>query len=250
MKFGIETTYNFSDNILSFSTLDKLNNSIDLESLSLDDYYVFLKVTFSNSDIKYYTLNNSSDYKDLTYYSLTKNNSNNKIDIAFKKHGDIPYLSINVTKASSLPDDVYDIAIDPSHGGKDKGAKSKDYTESELVLQTALSLKSKLEDIGLKVFISRDGTESSDEDMSTNMYSENGRINLLNRSKAKLMICLHIDNNIYNKKIGGVEVYSPSNCNIEFASLMAKNIVETAGTNYSQFSKYKKQERCICSEFY
>ena len=247
MKFGIETNYNYSDNLLTFSTSDKLNDSIDLEHLEPNNYYVFLKVTFSNSDIKYYSLSNNTENNDITYYSITKNSTNNKIDIGFNKYEETPYLSMNVTKIDKLPDDVYDIAIDPGHGGKDKGAKNGDYTEAELALKCGLSLKSKLEDLGLKVFISRDGTESANEDMANNMYSENGRINILNASHAKLMISLHIKDDTYNKKIGGVEVYAPSDCNLDFASNLAKNIVETANTNYSELNSFKKAERSICT---
>lgn len=246
-RFGIETNYNYSDNLLTFSTFDKLNDSIDLESLELNNYYVFLKVTFSNSDVKYYSLNNGSEYGNITYYSITRNSSNNKIDIGFNKFEETPYLSMNITQVDQLPDNVYDIAIDPGHGGKDKGAKSNDYTEAELALQCSLSLKSKLEDLGLKVFISRDGTESPTEDMANNMYSDNGRVNILNECHAKLMISLHIKDDIYSKKTGGVEVYAPNDCNLEFASSLAKNIVETANTNYSELNSFKKQDRSICA---
>lgn len=119
-EIGLSLDYNYSDNLLTFSTFDKLNESLNLESLSINNYYIFLKVTFSNSDIKYYSLNNSSEYQDITYYTITKNNSNNKIDIGFRKYNDISYLALDVTKATELPADVYDIAIDPGHGGLDK----------------------------------------------------------------------------------------------------------------------------------
>lgn len=116
----MDLSYNYLDNILAFSTSDKLNESIDLERLTENDYYVFLKVTFSNGDIKYYSFNNSTEYNDITYYSITKNHSNNKIGIAFNTYNEIPYLSLSVNKVDTLPDDVYDIAIDPGHGGLDK----------------------------------------------------------------------------------------------------------------------------------
>ena len=184
-KYGIKSNFNVQDNTVSFSSTEKINEGLDLESLSAGNYYVLLKITFSNSDIKYYSLKNSSEYNDLTYYTITKNNSNNKINISFNNYNNLSYMSINVSKTDSLPEEVYDIAIDPGHGGRDKGAKSGEYTEADLVLKCGLDLKSKLEDLGFKVFISRDGTESEDEDTANNMYSENGRINILNKSKAK-----------------------------------------------------------------
>lgn len=159
-------------------------------------------------------------------------------------------MAINVTKADKLPENVYDIAIDPGHGGLDSGATFGDYTEAEIVLNCAIKLKSKLENLGLKVFLSRDTTSSPKEDTANNMYDENGRINVLNSSNAKLMLSLHINSNTYNKEKGGIEIYAPSNCNLDFASLLANNIVEKANTYYSKLSSYKILERCICSKFY
>ena len=154
-----------------------------------------------------------------------------------------------VQKANSLPEEVYDIAIDPGHGGKDTGIKSGEYTESALTLKCCLDLKNKLENLGYKVFISRNGTESQDEDTANNMYDENGRINLLNKSHAKILLSLHLNENSYNKKLGGVEVYTPNNCNIDFASSIAKNIVELAGTQYSGLKTYKLDEGVYCRNF-
>jgi N-acetylmuramoyl-L-alanine amidase len=247
MKYGINSNFNYSDNTISFSTSDEINSGIDLENLSIDNYYLLLKVTYSNSDIKYYSLENSSEYSNITYYTITKNNTNNKIDISFDKYNDIPYMSINVTKANELPENVYDIAIDPGHGGLDKGATSNNYIEAEIVLNCALQLKTKLENLGLKVFISRDETSSSKEDTANNMYEENGRVNIINGSNAKLMISLHMNDTTYNKNKGGVEVYAPNDCNLEFASLLAKNIVENASSYYSEYTGFKKLDRCICS---
>ncbi len=247
MKYGINSDFNYSDNIISFSTSSEINRGIDLENLALNDYYLLLKVTYSNSDIKYYSLANRSEYGNITYYTITKNHSNHKIDISFGQYQNIPYMSINVTQANELPEDVYDIAIDPGHGGSDAGATSGDYTEANLVLDCALTLKSKLEDLGLKVFLSRDETSPSDENTAYTMYDENGRINILNGSHAKLLISLHLNSEIYNKDEGGVEVYAPNDCNLDFASLLAKNIVEKGNTYYSELSSFKKLDRSLCS---
>lgn len=248
-EYSIKSNFNIQDNLVSFSTTEKINEGLDLESLPINNYYVLLKVTFSNSDVKYYSLKNSSEYKDLTYYTITKNQTNNKIDISFKQSKNLQYMNLVVEKAVSLPDNVYDIAIDPGHGGKDKGAKSGDYTEAELVLKCGLDLKTKLENLGFKVFISRDGTENQSEDTANNMYNENGRVNILNNSHAKILLSLHLNEYNYNKKTGGVEVYAPCNCNLDFASKIAKNIVNTANTHYSELKTFKVQEGVYVRNF-
>lgn len=247
MKHGIKSDFNYSDNTISFSTSAEINSGIDLENLAIDNYYLLLKVTYSNSDIKYYSLVNSSKYGNITYYTITKNNTNHKIDISFENYQNIPYMAIKVTQVNELPDDVYDIAIDPGHGGLDAGATSGDYTEAGLVLDCALTLKSKLEDLGLKVLLSRDETSPDDENTAYTMYDENGRVNLLNKSHAKLLISLHLNSEIYNKDEGGVEVYAPNDCNLDFALLLAKNIVEKANTYYSELTSFKKLDRSLCS---
>ena len=249
MKFGIKSDFKYSDNSISFSTSDEINSGIDLENFDIGHYYILLKATYSNSDVKYYSLVNSSEYKDITYYTITKNNSNKKIDISFEKYNDIPYMSINVSKINSLPEDVYDIAIDPGHGGLDKGAISGDYTEAKLVLECSSILKAKLENLGLKVFVSRDENSSPKEDTANNMYDENGRVNIINKSSAKLLVSLHINSNTYDKNTGGIEVFAPNDCNLDFASLMAKNIVEKANSYYSEYKTHKKSDGVYVRNF-
>lgn len=248
-RCGINSEFNYSDNNVSFTTSSKINEGIDLESLSKDNYYLFLKIAYSNSDIKYYPLVNASEHNNITYYTITKNNTNNKIDISFDKYNDISYMSIKVNKAEKLPDDVYDIAIDPGHGGLDTGAVVDDYTEANIALKCSLLLKSKLEEMGLKVFISRDENSSQKEDTANNMYDENGRINIINASKAKLAISIHLNSDTYNKEKGGVEVYAPTKCNLEFASLIAENIVKQANTYYSELKIYKKADGVYVQNF-
>ena len=248
-EYSIKSDFNIQDNLVSFSTTEKINEGLDLESLDINNYYILLKITFSNSDVKYYSLKNASEYKNLTYYTITKNQTNNKIDISFKQSKNLQYMNLVVEKAVSLPDNVYDIAIDPGHGGKDKGAKSGDYTEAELVLKCGLNLKAKLENLGFKVFISRDGTESQNEDTANNMYDENGRINILNNSHAKILLSLHLNETNYSKKTGGVEVYAPCNCNLNFASKIAESIVSTANTHYSEFKIFKVQDGVYVRNF-
>ena len=246
---SIKANFNYTDNVCSFSTSDEINTGIDLENLPLDTYYLFIKVTYSNSDVKYYSLVNGSEDNGITYYTITKNNSNNKINISFDTYNGTTYMSISVNKAESLPDDVYDIAIDPSRGGRDKGSTSGNYTESDLVLNYGLKLKTELENLGLKVSISRDKSSSETEDTANNMYSENGRINILNASHAKLLISLQVNGTSYDKKNGGIEVYAPSNCNLDFAEQLAKNLVTNSALYYSENTQFKKADGVYVRNF-
>ena len=113
-EIGIPTTYTYEDEKLSFSTLDKINTGLDLEKLDVKDYYILLKITYSNNKDKYYTLKNDTEYKEpIEYYTLTRNKSNKRINISFITVDNVPYLGLDITKVSNLPEDVYDVVIDP-----------------------------------------------------------------------------------------------------------------------------------------
>lgn len=245
----IKSTYTYTDNLLSFSTIDKLNSGIDLESLSINKYYIFLKTAFSNSEVKYFSLANNTDFNNTTYYTITKNNSNNKIDIGFNKYNSTPYMCINISKVSKLPDNIYDVVIDPGHGGSDSGSTADGYYEANIVLDCAFKLKSKLEDLGLKVLLTRDGSESKTKDMVYNIYDDDGRVTIANESGSKILLSLHLNSNTQNIKDGGVEVYAPGVCDLTLAKSLADNIVKSANTSYSGLNIYKKDDGVYVHNF-
>ena len=239
----LDCTYSYKDGLLTFSTTEKINKGLNLENLEESNYYLFLKVIFSNSEERYYSFENASKYANTTYYTMSKRN---KIDIKFDTFSGTKFLGLFVSKTEDLPSDVYDIAIDASHGGKDTGAKLKNYTEADLMLKYAKNLKQKLEEKGYKVFLSRNGTESSTQDLS-DVYAENGRINTIQGSHSKLLISLNINDT--KSKTGGVEVYAPTKCDLSFAKSLADNIVKMAKTSYSTAKSFKQEEGVYVRNF-
>ena len=95
-----------------------------------------------------------------------------------------------------------------------------------------------LENLGLKVFLTRDGTEDENENTAYNMYDDDGRITIAMESHAKIFISLHMNSNEACLDTGGVEVYVPDNLDLTFAELLADNIVTMANTNYSANKYY------------
>lgn len=246
-EIEIDTSYDYEDGELSFSTLDNINEGLDLETLELNNYYILLKIVNSTEDIKYYSMSNDTEYTDeIEYYTLTRNNSNNRINISFVNSNNISALALNVSKVHKLPEDVYDVVIDPGHGGSDGGAISGRYQEADIVLDCSLELKEKLEDLGLKVLITRDGKETDEYD-TYNIYDEDGRVTMANESGAKILVSLHMNSNESDFVDGGVEVYAALHLNLTLAKSFADNIVETANTTYSEMETYKEEERSICS---
>lgn len=237
IPFNVE--YNIDENGIIFSTSNEINGGINLEEIKKGKYYITLKINSSILSIqsnKYYLLDNTTEYGDIEYYTITKDNKNNKIDITSEEYlldGIIvPYMYISVNE-NKLPEDIYDIVIDPGHGGNDVGAVKDDYTEAEFTLEYSVALKAELEKLGLKVKLVRESDEYIDA------YGEEGRAVIPNEVKAKYVFSIHLNSNSETMKTGGIEVYSPSNANLYFSKLIADNIVNIANTTYSPNKLYK-----------
>lgn len=217
-----------------FTLSENINEGVDLNSIAQGNYYVFLKVNGTaeeNNVEKYFSLDNISMYSSNEYYTLTKNNTNNKIDILFNSYlkddeYSLDYMEIT-SVTCSLPEDVVDIVIDPGHGGYDGGAVYEDYEEAEFTLEYSMALKEKLESYGFKVALTRE------EDVYTESYGQNGRAVIPNAKKAKLVLSIHLNSTATLPVEGGVEIYAPNNANLDFAKSFADNIVSYANTRYS-----------------
>ena len=249
-EFDIE--YELSKKEFTFKTSTQINEGIKLDDLKKGNYYFFLKLTTKElnnekkkENIDYYSLKNTTKYKNLEYYTITKNNKNNKIEILFgsrvRRGTKINYMNIVISE-TKLPKDVYDIVIDPGHGGKDGGAiatyNGKKYVEKDITLDYAKELKTALEELGLKVKLTRDGT--NEEELGIyDMYGKGGRAVIPNEVKAKYTLSLHLNSATYKMNKGGVEIYAPSNAKLELASLLADKLVEYAKTNYSPNITFK-----------
>lgn len=249
-----EKTYKLNcdiqDENLNIYSAGEINNGLILDDLEIGEYIVLMRLKTNNStNPKYYSLSKSSEYKDIEYYTITKNEINKKIDISFKTKTyngrEIEYLSVIVSN-DEKPENVYDIVIDAGHGGKDRGEKLDSDTEAEITLMYAKSLKEKLEMKNLKVKLTRDDL-NSDTFTDTNMYDENGRITIACESNAKYMISLHINNG--NPGLKGLEIYSPSNSNLELAQKMANKIIESTDIEYSNNNSFKKGEGVYVRNF-
>lgn len=213
----------------NYFTLSKnINNGINLEKMNIGNYILMLKDTSNNI---YYNLINKTDYHDNVYYTITKNGKNNKITFPEKLFQNINYWSINV-EDTKLPEDVYDIVIDPGHGGIDTGASNGKYNESKFTLDYAKTLRDVLTEEGLKVKLTRE------EDVKIDHYGAGSRTGIPYEVKAKLMYSVHL-NSSNSKNQRGVEIYTAFNDNYDYAKKIAANIVEMVGTPYSNNPMHK-----------
>lgn len=235
-EFSLYTELN--ENKISYSSYEKINEGISLENFTDNEYCMLLKITYNDGNTEYCTFDYEGTMEPLCYYTITKNGINQKIDMTLEKFEDKPYISFNVAE-SELPEDVYDIVLDPGHGGNDPGAVNGNYNEAVLMLDYAFDIKAALEKEGYKVALTRDGTEDPNEKMAYTMYNENGRVNVACSTNAKFCLSLHLNSNAVQLSRGGIQIYYTYRGSESFAKNMVENIVEASGTYVSPMLAFR-----------
>lgn len=230
------------NNKLTFKT-SQINDDIELDKLELGTYYILFRLKLNNSSVpKMYFLYAPKELLEIEYYTVTRNGENRKVNIGMlekeEKDKTYNYLAIKVME-NTLPDNVYDFVIDAGHGGKDEGERSGSHTEADIALDYAKDLKVKLEELGLKVRLTRDDETSSSFNY-VNMYDADGRIGVACSSWAKYMISFHVNNG--NSNLNGLEIYAPTRSNLNFAKLMADKIMQSGAISYSNNTGFKQAD--------
>ncbi|MGN0484820.1 MAG: N-acetylmuramoyl-L-alanine amidase [Lachnospiraceae bacterium] len=229
-----------SEDAIRFFFSEQITDGFQLEQMKSGDYCALLAVIEKDGTTSYHSFTDQSGENGLTYYTLTKNQSNQKVEFCSQtdKKSGLSYWGVS-SKKTVLPDDVYDIVIDAGHGGTDCGAVNGEYTEAELTLEYALALQQSLERQGYKVCMTRDGTEDPSEKMAYTMYDPKGRVNVTAGSGAKYCLCLHLNSNEQSVNISGVQVYCTARGNQKMAKRLADAIVNETETSYSGMQTYK-----------
>ena len=221
--------YDINNTSDCFNMSNEINKGIDLETIPVGTYYLFLrsknKDEKDNDVFKYYILNNTTDYKETTYYTFS--NVGNKIVI--KTDDEYKTLMFEISKNTDK--EIYDVVVDAGHGGMDSGANKNGYREADFTMKIANNLKDKLEEYGVKVKLTRtDGQLSSNETLPD--YGKHGRAVINHEVYAKYVFSIHMNSNSATN-VHGLEVYTAANINYDFAKQLASNIVTSANTSYS-----------------
>lgn len=224
--------------VIRFKTYEKINTGFCLDEMKSGDYCVLFHVVLKDGSSSCISSENCTSYGNIEYYTVTKNGANRRIVMGFEHYSNsVERLSCFAIKVrdASLPENVYDVCIDPGHGGNDPGAVAFGYHEDDINLENALALKAALEKEGLKVCLTRDGTEDSDSMLLFAAYDSDGRVERAVKSHAKYNFSLHLNAGGEGVKVkeGGVQVYCPNGADISFGQAIADNIVNYTGTGYS-----------------
>lgn len=218
---------NVSNNLFNISNF--VNDGFYLDNLSNGYYYLFLRSTSYDEDgnvqYKYYPLKNNTEYENTVYYTMSNYDKKITINTSTK------YSTMAIKVEKNDDPNIYDIVLDAGHGGRDPGAVKNGYSEIDFTLDIALNVKSKLEEKGIKVKLTRDkNTLSKTEKLPE--YGVHGRAVIPGEVKAKYLFSFHL-NSSNMKSVNGIEIYAPVDVNYDFAKLLVKNIVDETGIKYS-----------------
>lgn len=211
-------TYQLIDskgNIVVDNTYEgEINKGIELASLEEGQYSIYL----NHNPV--YTYHRVTD----KWYTVLRDGFANCIELKVSKG----ILTLNVSKVTELPNGVYDILIDPGHGGLDTGTAFNGLLESEEVLKISKYIASRLEDHGLKVKLTRtddlDPAGKGNFDYNESPYYNEGRVEQAYQYQPKYMISNHL--NSFDKSLEGFEVYTSVLTTDEWSELVAMDLDE------------------------
>ncbi len=245
----LKATFEKGDSSYSFYLSDYINDGLYLENIPNDTYYLLIKTKDEENGDKYYSVLNDTDYDNLTYYTLTKNAKNNKIEIEWNTYEELPTLRFEITE-TTLPDDVYDFTIDPGHDASDPGMticfknniitnpygdycpyNMTLYKESDFNLEVSLALKDKLTALGYKVSMTRE----TKNDL-VNIYETMGSATMANDTSSKYNIAIHHNStgaggNQTSAK--GIEVYIANDTKLSLATSIVDSLIKDANASPS-----------------
>lgn len=247
-----------SDEISTYQLINSLGEIVKNESYSstgnlgirladLDEGEYFIKI----NELPVYVMEDINE----CWYTITRNGQANQVTLQ-SKNGQ---LSIKVHKVNQLPENVYDVLIDPGHGGLDGGTVANNLTEAQEVLKLSKYIADRLKDHGLKVKLTRtedlDPAGAGNFDYGKSPYFDEGRVEQVYRYQTKYMISNHL--NAFNGTLEGFEVYSSVVSDDDWGSKVASTLTEAGqearDSEKSEFrvseGSYKKYFLCKDSSY-
>ncbi len=185
----------FVNGVDGFTLSDALDGGFFLPNLNVGEYDFYIKLDVDGAYKNYRLI----DDFNFVFYPI-KRDGYKEIKLENNK--------MIVTAIDQLPEDVYDIVLDPGHGGIDGGAvgrfDGKTYIEKEEVMPLSLELERLLKEAGYKVKLTR-----YDEEYPGNkrdMFADGGRVEIIHKASPKMLFSIHL--NAHPQKRSGFEIYS------------------------------------------
>lgn len=221
-------SYNINSSDRNFNLSELINDGIYLDDIPKGDYYLFLRTKYTEDNVekyKYYALENMTEYDKTKYYTMSNYNKKIVID----NEDNYPTMMLHVTDNNDS--NIYDIVIDPGHGGMDGGASKNGYKETDFTMDISTKVRNKLEKYGFKVKLTHEVNQLSSYD-KLEEYGTHGRAVVSREVNAKYLFSIHL-NSSNSASVSGLEVYTAKNINYDFAKVLVNNITKFTGLGYS-----------------
>lgn len=244
-EFDINT--NYENNELKFYTSEYINEGIYIDDLDVSDYHLFLRLTYKEEKDKeklinkYYILDNKTNYQNGEYYTLSTYNKK----ITINSNNEYNTMMLNV--AENNDSNIYDITIDPGHGGMDGGGTSNGYKETDFTMYISEKIKENLENKGLKVKLTHEEGEISSNKVMEE-YNKNGRAVISNEVKSKYTFSIHFNSNTISS-VKGLEIYTPAKINYDFAKSLVESITNNTNLSTSTNKTFKVDDGIYTHNF-
>lgn len=249
--YDIEIIRGESD--VKFSLGSDINVGLSLEEIEVGKYYLFLRVCYKNDDEEcdydYYVLENETGYEESIYYTM----SNTGYKVYINSFNDYETLMFNVDLNND--DEIYDVVIDPGHGGVDVGAISSDskYTEASITMKISRYIYKRLSSKGIKVKLTREEDSFTSNDYFEEYNIEGigyiGRAVIPRSVGAKYVFSIHLNSLSDSNKTRGVEVYTADSIDYGFAESLINDIVEKTEMVVSSKETYRVSDGIYTHNF-
>lgn len=229
---------------LSFYVTEELNDGLYIDDIPVGEYPMFLRFTYEDENeegeevtsYKYYVLDNDTEYDNVTYYTVST--YNNMITI----NSDNDYGTMMFKVNENNESEIYDVVIDPGHGGEDGGAAVGDDIEADLSFAIGELVKNDLEEAGYKVKLTREENQFTKaeyfEEYNVEGVDYTGRAVIPQEVHAKYVLSLHMNSSTASY-VKGLEIYTSDNINYDFAELLVDSIKEGGGMDTSSNTTHR-----------
>lgn len=229
--------YKKNVNIVKFNISDEVNDGLFLDNIKKGNYELYLRFEYQDINnknkkkkykYKYYPLNNETSYKETTYYTTTK--YNNKIMI--KSNNNTMIANITSSKEKK-----YDIVLDPTAGGIDKGITANGTNEATVTLTIAEKVKELLEKEDIKVKLTRTKDSLSEKEYFEE-YNKGGRAVIPHEVNSKYLFSFKV-NSSKTPETKGFGIYTADNINYDFSAKIVENIIDKTKLKTSTITNHR-----------
>ena len=208
-----------TNEIRDYMVEDAVDGQIPMDDLPLGIYAMQISINLERLQLV------SDEGIDNTFTTINRQENTRAIRVISKPNEEQREAPIFLeVKPITLPEEVFDVVIDPGHrhadfGSLDLGTRAFGLIEADENHRLAVALKRELEALGLRVLITRD------VDQTVNIYGVGGRMFMAYASQAKYFIELQMVGNV-NPNVQGTQVVHSSFASSRLGAAIHRTLIE------------------------